>query len=174
MKNLINQFKLSEYEFYLDEPLKKHANYKVGGPADLLIFPQNIDEIIDIISLVSQTPYKLTVIGKGSNLLISDEGIRGIVIKLDRMNSCIKLNEEGLFSLDAGCNMVPLAMQFAKEGYAGFEFASGIPGNVGGSVYMNAGAHGSDMFKIIEEVTSITKHGEIKVRSKEKIFYKYR
>lgn len=173
MKNLINQFENKGYEFYLDELLKKHTNYRVGGPADVLVFPKNIEEATQIISLVANSPYKLTVIGKGSNILISDEGIRGIVIKLDRMAN-FEMIEDGLFSLEAGCNMVPLAMKFAKQGYAGFEFASGIPGNIGGSIYMNAGAHGSDMFKIIEEVTSITKHGEVKIRSKEKIFYKYR
>lgn len=173
MKKLISLFEEKGLEFYLNEPLKKHANYRVGGPADVLIFPKSVDEVKIIVGEVSSTPFKLTVIGKGSNILISDDGIRGIVLKLDRMEEKLDLGN-GLFQLDSGCNMVPLAMYFAKKGYSGFEFASGIPGNIGGSVYMNAGAHGSDMCKIITEVTSITKHGEIKVRSIDKLLFKYR
>lgn len=173
MRSLIENFTENKYEFYLNEPLKKHANYRVGGPADLLIFPNSLKQIQEIVATVAKTPYKLSVIGKGSNILISDEGIRGVVIKLDKMDN-FKQIQDDIFSLESGCSMVFLAMKFAKLGFSGFEFASGIPGNIGGSIYMNAGAHGSDMCKIIQEVTSISKHGEIKIRPFDKLFFKYR
>lgn len=175
MEKLINNFKSNDIEFYIDEPLMKHTNYKVGGPADILVYPKSIKELQNILIEVDKTPYKFTILGRGSNILISDWGIRGVVLKLDKINSIIECKDKkNQFELFAGASMVSIAVDFAKKGLTGMEFASGIPGNIGGSIYMNAGAHGSDMEKIITEVTSITNHGEIIVRDISQINFRYR
>ena len=173
MEKLSKIFKDNNIELFIDEPLKKHTNYKVGGRADMLLYPKSVEELKLILSEVDRTPYQLTILGRGSNLLISDHGIRGIVIKLDNLNAVKKIDDV-TYELESGVSMVSVSVDFAKKGLTGMEFASGIPGNVGGSIYMNAGAHGSDMQKVLIEVTSITKHGEIIVRSKEQLDFKYR
>ncbi|TCP29092.1 UDP-N-acetylmuramate dehydrogenase [Scopulibacillus darangshiensis] len=157
----------------LNEPLAKHTTLRVGGPADLFVEPDSIDSLVNTMDVIKQYNLKWRAIGKGSNLLISDEGIRGVVIKLARGINHMELDGNRLL-VGAGYPMVPLATILGKKGLSGFEFAGGIPGSVGGAVYMNAGAHGSDMSQVLSRARILSPNGELKWLSLEELAYSYR
>lgn len=144
-----------------NEPMKKYTTMKVGGPCDAIVFPENIDEIKEIIKFCKTENMKYYVIGNGSNLLVRDEGIHAIIIKIGNKFSKISV-ENDVVTVLAGATM-PLVSQYAKNNsLSGFEFACGIPGTIGGGIKMNAGAYGSEISDVLETVTFMDENQNIK------------
>ncbi len=137
-------------QIYVNEPMSKHTTFKVGGNADIFIKVKNIDEFKYIIKIAKKDNIHITIIGNGSNILVKDNGIRGIVAKIEFEDINIEDNDDRvLVSAGAGVKLAILANKLMKDGISGFEFASGIPGTVGGAIKMNAGAYGSEMKDIV-------------------------
>ncbi|WP_044642483.1 UDP-N-acetylmuramate dehydrogenase [Risungbinella massiliensis] len=156
-----------------NEPLSRHTTWKVGGPADLLIHPKSREQLEQAMKIIHQKQYPWRVIGRGSNLLVRDKGIRGVVIKLDEGFEYLQI--EGTEVTAGGAfSTVVLATKTARSGLTGLEFAGGIPGNVGGAVYMNAGAHGSDISKVLVSAEVLLETGEWRRLTNEECKFRYR
>ena len=155
-----------------NEPMKSHTTFKVGGPADFFLMPQTMEQVQKIIKLAKQEHIPYLFIGNGSNLLVSDHGIRGMVITMMGMNQ-IKV-EETCVRAGAGVSLAALAKEALRHELQGFEFAAGIPGTLGGAVHMNAGAYGGEMKDVIKEATVLDKEGTIKNLTKEQLELGYR
>lgn len=156
-----------------DEPMKNHTTLKVGGNADVLVTPETIEEVIKVLNYAKQNDILVTVIGNGSKLLVLDKGIRGIVIKLASKFSSYEINDEYV-TVNAGMSLPRLAIIAKDNSLSGLEFAAGIPGNIGGAVFMNAGAYGSEMASIIEEVTYLDEEFNIQTISSSECEFAYR
>lgn len=156
-----------------NEPMKKYTTLKVGGPADVLVTPENVQDVIATLNYAKQKGIKVTIVGNGSKLLVKDGGIRGIVIRF-----CSKFADahiEGEYiTVEAGMTIPRLAIIAKDNSLSGLEFASGIPGNLGGAVYMNAGAYGSEMAKVVEEVTYLDDEFNIQTATNEECEFSYR
>ena len=135
--------------------LKKHTTYRVGGNASALVSPRNVTCLVKLIRYLKTENIPHKIIGNGSNLLFSDQPYEGILIRLNELNS-IEFFGRNKIRVGAGYSLIKLCVLAAKRGYTGLEFASGIPGSVGGSVFMNAGAYKSDMGYIVERVKVLT------------------
>ncbi len=155
------------------EPMKKHTAFKIGGPADLMVLPESIDEIEKIITLMHRLDVECFIMGNGSNLLVSDKGIRGVVVKIGDQFSKAEV-ERRQIRAQAGVLLSTLAKFAAKNSLAGIEFAGGIPGTLGGAVAMNAGAYGGEIKDVVEEVTLIDGNGKIIIMDKDSMEFGYR
>lgn len=156
-----------------NEPLANHTTMKIGGPADLFIEPSSIESIKRTMELINEHHVKWTAIGRGSNLLVSDKGIEGAVIKLGPSMAGMEINGD-MVKVGSGYSLVSLSTQLSRKGMSGLEFASGIPGSVGGAVYMNAGAHGSDISKILIKAHVLFADGTIEWLTNEEMKFSYR
>ena len=156
-----------------EEPLSRHTTFRVGGPAEYLVTPQ-IAQIPPVVELCRRYDLPLTVIGNGSNLLIADGGLRGVVMEIGKAASGIRVIDEEDLAVSAGSLLSETAAFAAKEGLAGMEFAAGIPGSLGGAVVMNAGAYGGEMKDILSGVRVLTRRGEILVRPADELELSYR
>ena len=156
-----------------DEELARHTTMKIGGPADLFIEPTSIEGLKKTMQLVQKYRVNWRAIGRGSNLLVSDQGIEGVVIKLGNNLKDMKLDGTQL-TVGAGYSIVALAVLISKKGLSGLEFASGIPGSVGGAVYMNAGAHGSDISKILTDAHILFEDGSLQWLTNDEMEFSYR
>ena len=179
VKEIIEKSKLSlqKDKILFDEPMKKYTTFKIGGPAECLIKIETIEELKEVLKLVKENNIPLTILGNGSNVLISDEGIKGItlIIKIEKLN--IKENNKDNkidIAIGAGEKVGKVARIFLKENITGFEELSGIPGTFGGAVRMNAGAYGKEMKDIVKKVTCLTKEGKIIELSNEEMKFEYR
>lgn len=162
---------------YINEPMSKHTTFKIGGPADLFIKATSINHIEKVLKISNENNIPLTIIGNGSNILVKDKGIRGIVLKICIDSyEIIKQDKDVIVKAQAGILNAKLAQILSKEGISGFEFASGIPGTIGGAIRMNAGAYGSEIKDIIEETTYIDleDNNKIKTVTNEKQEFSYR
>ncbi len=203
-----------------NEPMRKHTTFRIGGPADYFVCPENIEEVQKVVCLCNEMDMPFYLLGNGSNLLVGDKGYRGIIIRLYKQMDKIEVlgtkikaqagallvkvaNEackNGLTGLEfaggipgtlggavvmnagagtkikaqAGALLVKVANEACKNGLTGLEFAGGIPGTLGGAVVMNAGAYGGEMKDVLEEVTVLTKEGEILTLNKEELELGYR
>ena len=157
----------------LHEPMKKHTTFRIGGPADYYLCPHSTEELQKILQICKENKMEFFVLGNGSNLLVSDKGYRGVVIQLWKNFSDI-VTKEDTITVKAGALLSKVAAEALEEGLTGMEFASGIPGTIGGAVVMNAGAYGGEMKDIIKEVTVLTKEGDILTISKEEMNFGYR
>lgn len=167
------QGNLVETAFYIDEDMKNHTSFKTGGSADLLVEPGNILELQSLIKYLVQEKIPYITLGQGSNTIVSDQGIRDIVIKIGRnMSKCIVTKETVL--AEAGAVLSDVTLEAQTNGLSGMEFASGIPGTVGGAVFMNAGAFGGEIKDILEEVFVLSQGGEFVIRKKEQLELGYR
>lgn len=153
--------------------MSKHTSFQIGGPVDILILPQTIEEIKWIQSLSEQMEFELYIMGNGSNILVADGGIKGVVVKISENFSDINI-EKNVVKACAGVLLSKLSNQVAEKALAGFEFASGIPGTLGGAVFMNAGAYGGEMKHVVKEVTFLNESGEIHTLSGEQMAFGYR
>lgn len=158
--------KLEEYiskeNVKYDEPMSKYTTAKIGGPADILVTPTSTYDIINSVKFAKENNLKITVIGNGSKLIVRDEGIRGLVIKITSKLSNYEVKGEYIIA-EAGITLPRLAIIAKDNSLSGLEFAAGIPGCLGGSVFMNAGAYGSEMSAIVEETTYLDKNLKIKI-----------
>lgn len=151
---------IDESKVRFNEPMKNHITMKVGGPADVMVLPKTLEDLQNIMKYCKENEIKWYVIGNGSNLLVEDEGIRGIVIKLGNSFSNI-LVEDDKMTILAGTGMPKLAMVAKKNELTGAEFACGIPGSLGGGVKMNAGAYDGQMSDIVVSAKYIDSEGNI-------------
>lgn len=135
--------------------LKKYTTYKVGGKASIVVYPKNVECLIKLLKVIKEENVKYKVLGNGSNVLFSSKKFEGVIIKLDEFND-IKFLSHNKIRVGAGYSLMKLCIQACKRSLAGLEFAAGIPGNVGGSVYMNAGAYKSDMGYVVQSVKVLT------------------
>lgn len=159
-----------------DEPMSKHTSFKIGGNADIFIKISNIEELKLILKFIKENTINLTIIGNGTNILVKDKGIRGIVLKLDFKNINIeKMNNQKVkVCAGAGVSLGMLAQKLLKECISGFEFASGIPGTIGGAVRMNAGAYGGEFKDIITLTKCIDEDGNIIILDNNQQEFSYR
>ena len=135
-------------------PLKNYTTYKVGGNAKVMVFPKNVDSLVKLINKLKLLGTKFMVLGSGSNVLFSDKEYDGVIIKLDELNN-LEIHSNRIIA-GAGVPIIKVAREAIKHSLAGLEFASGIPGSVGGCVYMNAGAYNSDMGYVVSRVRVLT------------------
>lgn len=142
------------------EPMKNHTTFRIGGPADALALPKTPEEVAEVVRFCHEHAQPYYVLGNGSNLLVSDEGYRGIVLQLYRNFNDIQVNGE-MITVQSGAMLAAVARTAYQNGLTGLEFASGIPGTIGGAVVMNAGAYGGEMKHVLREVTVLTKEGEV-------------
>lgn len=156
-----------------NEPLVNHTTIKIGGPADLFIEPSSGENLKLVMGVIKKHRLNWRAIGRGSNLLVSDKGIEGAVIKLGSGIDELKLNGTEI-TVGGGHSLISLATLISKKGLSGLEFASGIPGSVGGAVYMNAGAHGSDISKILTRAHILFEDGTMEWLSNDEMKFSYR
>ena len=150
-----------------------HTTFRIGGPADLFVTPGSIQAVADSIRICKETQTPCAVIGNGSNLLVSDTGYRGVIIQIGRNLNQVSVNGEEIRA-QAGAMLSVIAKTALSESLTGFEFASGIPGTLGGAAVMNAGAYGGEMKDVLTEVTVLTREGEIRTIPAEKLEMGYR
>lgn len=160
-------------QIYREEPLSRHTTFRVGGPAEYLVTPE-ISQIRQVVELSRRCELPLTVIGNGSNLLIADQGLRGVVMEIGKAAAGIRIIDGEDLVVSAGTLLSETAAFAAREGLAGMEFAAGIPGSLGGAVVMNAGAYGGEMKDILSGVRVLTQDGEIRVRPADELELSYR
>ncbi|MBR5914444.1 MAG: UDP-N-acetylmuramate dehydrogenase [Selenomonadaceae bacterium] len=159
-KNKLVEF-LRGDQFIFHAPMCEHTTFKIGGAADVLVFPSNIEEVAAIIKLADEFNLPCTILGNGSNVLILDNGIRGVVVKFsDKFFGTIRAEGEKIIA-GAGALLKDVSKFAAEKSLSGLEFAVGIPGSLGGAVYMNAGAYGGEMKNIVAKVTAVSKSAEI-------------
>lgn len=157
----------------LAEPLALHTTWKIGGPADVWVEPKDVAALQRVLAIVSAHGVPWTVIGRGSNLLVRDGGIRGVVLKLDKGFDYMYVEGDRVRA-GAAFSVIRLAVLAGKEGLTGLEFAGGIPGSVGGAVYMNAGAHGSDVSRVLKEATVLFPDGTVRTLTNRELAFRYR
>lgn len=170
--NEIEKF-ISKDNIYTNELMSKYTSFKIGGPAECLIKIQTAQELKSILEFSKEKDIPLTIIGNGSNILVSDEGIKGIVLKIEI--STFELNSQtAQLKVGSGVKLGFIAQKCLKQELAGFEFASGIPGTIGGAIRMNAGAHGREMKDVVTTVTYMDRDGKIHKIKNEQANFEYR
>lgn len=143
------------------EPMKNHTTFRIGGPADWFVTPENKEQVRDLMALAKEEKMDVYVIGNGSNLLVGDGGIRGLVIQIGRIFSQIVI-EDDILTAKAGDSLAKIAQKAYDAGLEGLEFAAGIPGTLGGAVTMNAGAYGGEMKDVLTHVEVLCPDGQMK------------
>ena len=158
-----------------NEPMRNHTSFKIGGNADLFVSVVNEDELKQALNYAKLNNLPITIIGNGSNLLVSDNGIRGLVIKIDIQYLNIEDNKNDIIvRVGSGNKMMVLGIQLKENEISGFEELSGIPGTIGGAVFMNAGAYGKEMRNIVSSTKCMNKDGKIFELSNEEQNFEYR
>ena len=157
-----------------DAPMKKYTSFKCGGNASVLVIPDCVDSLKKIIDFCNSQNTKPLIIGNGSNLLVTDNGINGVVIKIGSDISKIELLDETTIRCEAGASLKSLCMFALENSLSGLEFAYGIPGTLGGAVYMNAGAYGGEMKDVLVSTTHIDLDGNIGELFQEDLNLRYR
>ena len=161
-------------EYSFNEMMAKHASFRIGGPAEVMAFPKSTQELSDLLKNAEMLGIVPRILGAGTNVLAPDEGIQGLVICLkDCLDGMTQLNDKAIRVM-AGVTMSRAAVYAAKLGLSGLEFAHGIPGTVGGGVYMNAGAYGGEICQICSAVEVMDIHGDVKRYTNEKMEFSYR
>lgn len=157
--DFINKLNSCKIEYLENEPMSRHTTFKIGGECDVFIKVKNITELKNVILFAAECSVPYFVLGKGSNLLVSDLGVDGAVISLDGMNS-VTVNGDTLIC-EAGSSLRSVCLAAQKAALSGLEFAYGIPGTVGGALYMNAGAYGGEMSQVTVSATALNQNGEL-------------
>lgn len=156
-----------------NEEMKNHTTFKIGGPVDVMIIPTNEEEIIDCIKFLREKDIDFLIMGNGSNLLIRDGGIRGVVVKIAKGFSNIEVEGNNMYC-QAGALLSTVSNVALDHSLENFEFASGIPGTIGGAITMNAGAYGGEMKDVVKKVRVLDKNNNVKEYTKEEMDFKYR
>lgn len=157
-----------------NERLSDHISFKVGGPCPLLIEPKNENQLKDIITEIRKENIPFAVLGNGTNVLVSDEGIDKVIVKIGDEMTRLSLEGEDVISCSAGTKVVTLCKFALEKSLSGLEFAYGIPGTCGGAVFMNAGAYGGEVKDVLSEITYLTPDSELKTMSAEEAELSYR
>ena len=156
----------------INEPMSKHTTIKIGGPAECFVIAKTIEEIQKILKYVKENNVTIHIIGNGSNILVCDDGIKGIVLSVQLEN--IEIEDERKIRVGAGVKLGKLAQILLQKELTGFEELSSIPGTIGGATYMNAGAYGKEMKDVITKVTAIDIEGNIKEFKNSDLEFEYR
>lgn len=164
---------LPETIFHLNEDMRKHTTFKTGGNADVLVEPGNMSELQKLINYISKENISYIIIGQGSNIIVSDKGLRQGVIKIGKCLSRCKVDNE-ILEAEAGALLADVAKEAQDYGLSGLEFACGIPGTVGGGVFMNAGAYGGEIKDVLQEILVLTREGEFLNRKVNELELGYR
>lgn len=164
---------VGEENVHTDEPMSRHTTFRIGGNADYFVKPGNADEVAAVIAVCREYNIPYFILGNGSNLLVSDDGYRGMIINImDNMDS---VTVDGrIITAQAGAMLVRVSVMARDNALTGLEFASGIPGTIGGAVYMNAGAYGGEMKNVVKTVRAIDEYGRIYELDSEKMDFSYR
>ena len=157
----------------VNEPMSKHTTFQIGGPADFLLFPASLEEVANVLEIAKRFAVPVTVLGNGSNVLVLDRGIRGLVIKFGPEMGYIRHSGSTVFA-GAGALLADVSKYAAQSNLTGFEFAIGIPGSIGGAVFMNAGAYEGDMSQVVQAVTAVCTNGELRRFAGEELKFGYR
>jgi len=161
MKQFIEELEQAQVgEVHLSKQLSEYTTWKIGGPADVLVIPTSKEELITLIRLIHKHNVPWTNLGRGSNMLVADKGVRGVVIRLGKQFDYVQFDGTTVHA-GAAYSFIKLSVMAGKEGMTGLEFAGGIPGSVGGAVYMNAGAHGADVARIFKSADIVLETGEL-------------
>lgn len=156
------------------EPMSAHTTFKIGGPADIFVEPASEEMLSKVVAFCNEKEYPLYILGNGSNLLVSDLGVEGVVVHISNGISDVSVSDTNEITCGSGLRLSLLCSFALEHGLTGLEFAWGIPGLVGGAVYMNAGAYDSEMSKVLKECRCITKDGKFETISLEKMKLGYR
>ena len=157
----------------VQEPMSQHTSFHIGGPADILVIPSSVQGLLQVLELARTWQVPVTVIGNGTNLLVRDKGIRGLVIKLGNAIKEWQV-ESSRITFSSGLSLAMASHVALDAGLTGMEFAAGIPGSVGGAIYMNAGAYGGEMKNIVTEVTVLDRQGQTRIIPAGEMCFGYR
>lgn len=174
MDNLLSALKAKQPgQVLVQEPMSQHTSFHIGGPADILVIPSSVQGLLQVLELARTWQVPVTVIGNGTNLLVRDKGIRGLVIKLGNAIKEWQV-ESSRITFSSGLSLAMAAHVALDAGLTGMEFAAGIPGSVGGAIYMNAGAYGGEMKNIVTEVTVLDRQGQTRIIPAGEMCFGYR
>ncbi len=173
MEELLKEIKKEEYGKVLtDVSLKEHTTYKVGGICKMMIFPKSVEDLVRLIRKLKVKKVPYMILGRGSNVLFSDRKYQGVIIKLDNLNQITWRGNKLI--VGAGASLMKVAMMAGRKGLSGLEFATGIPGSIGGAVYMNAGAYKSDMGYVVSSIKVLTPNLRIITMVNKELQFHYR
>lgn len=164
---------LGEKNVLVNEPMSRHTTFRIGGPADYFLCPESVGQVGEILKICGEYDLPYFILGNGSNLLVSDEGYRGVIIQIYRNMNAIEVQGTKIRA-QAGALLSGIAAAAKNASLTGFEFAGGIPGTLGGAVVMNAGAYGGEMKDVLLEVTVLNKDGKILTVPAEQLEMGYR
>lgn len=170
---MVDELKRVVSHIWINEPMKNHTSFKIGGPADFLIEAERVEEVPRILAILKQYNIPCIIMGNGSNMLVGDGGIRGAVLKISGPTSACTV-EGNIIRAEAGILMSRLSAVALKSELSGLEFASGIPGTLGGGIYMNAGAYGGELKQVVKSVTYVDEAGEIRTAQGDELDFGYR
>ena len=169
----LEQLKENKIEFISNEPMKNHTSFKIGGAADLFVLPKTEEQFLKAFQIGKKAELPITVVGNGSNLLVSDNGIEGMTLCTLKMNSIELISEDEIFA-EAGASLTAVCLFALKHSLTGLEFAYGIPGSIGGALYMNAGAYGGEMANVVSSANSMDQNGNLVTRNIKELGLGYR
>ena len=161
MERFKQKLQATAIPFRENEPLAAHCTFKIGGPAQLFVMPENEQQLCSAVALCKEQAVRYYLLGNGSNILFADEGFSGVVIDVSALDAEIAV-EDTVLTAGAGVRLAALCKAALKHGLSGLEFAYGIPGTVGGAVYMNAGAYGGEMKDVLTTVRYLAAEGEVR------------
>lgn len=164
---------LTEEQVKIEEPMKNHTTFRVGGPAAYFVMPRTAEEVAKVTELCAQENVPYYIVGNGSNLLVSDKGYDGVIIQIYKQMSQVEVKGREIYA-QAGVLLSMVAKRALDTELAGFEFAAGIPGTLGGACVMNAGAYGGEMKDVLKSVTVLDKDGNVKKLAKDELELGYR
>lgn len=164
---------LAEEQIRTEEPMRDHTTFRIGGPAAFFVMPKTAEEVKNTVRLCRERKVPYYIVGNGSNLLVSDQGYEGVIIQIFKQMNRIEV-EGTVIRAQAGALLSAIANRALDMGLAGFEFAAGIPGTLGGACVMNAGAYGGEMKDVLIEVTVLNEEGEIVTIPKDELELGYR
>lgn len=179
ISNIIEYSKLIETvvgkeNIKINEPMKNHTSFKVGGPADILVTPENISMLGELLKICKKEKIPCFVMGNGTNLIVRDKGIRGVVIKTQNKLNKYSICDDDIIEAEAGILLSHLSSIATENGLSGLEFASGIPGTLGGAISMNAGAYDGEMKDVVIRTQYINSQGSIEVLERQQHSFGYR
>ncbi len=164
---------IDKEKIYVNEKMEKHTTFRIGGPADYFVMPSDVTDVKAVIELCEQEKVPYYVVGNGSNLLVGDKGFHGVIIQIASNMNQLQADGE-VITAQAGCSLAQIAGKALDEELAGFEFAAGIPGTLGGAVRMNAGAYGGEIKDVLESAVVLTKEGKVMELSANEMEFGYR
>ncbi len=162
-----------EHQILLNEPMMNHTSFRIGGPVKILVLPENSDQIVQTIRLCKTINQPYLIMGNGSNILVEDEGIDALIIKISEQMSSVEIDGDTVIA-ESGVLLSKLSKMIQRASLKGFEFASGIPGTLGGAIFMNAGAYDGEIKDVIDWVEVITPEDEIIKLDSRALVFDYR